>query len=88
MATHLFCQSCSMPIDNIGDRGKEENGSVSNEYCKYCYQRGVFTAPGITMEAMKAFMQSKMQEMKIPGHIVQQSLEMLPHLKRWKKAGI
>ena len=49
MAPHLFCQSCTMPIDNIGDRGIEKNGSVSDEYCKYCYQQGVFTAPGITI---------------------------------------
>ncbi len=77
-----------MPIDNIADRGTEKNGSASDEYCKYCYQHGAFTTAGITMEEMKAFMQSKMQEMKIPAHIVQQSLEMLPHLKRWEKSTI
>ena len=74
-----------MPIGNIADRGTEKDGSVSNAYCKYCYQKGAFTAPGITMEEMKVFMQAKMQEMKLPGHIVQQSLEMLPHVKRWEK---
>jgi hypothetical protein len=77
-----------MPIDSIDDRGTEKNGTVSNEYCKYCYQQGAFTTPGITMDQMKTFMQSKMQEMKIPADILQRSLELLPKLKRWQKSNL
>ena len=77
-----------MPINNVADRGTEKNGALSNEYCKYCYQQGAFTTPGITMEKMKVFMQSKMQEMKIPGDILQRSLDLLPKLKRWQKANL
>lgn len=49
-----FCQSCAMPLDLHGQdqRGSEADGSLSEEYCKYCYENGQFTEPDITFEAM------------------------------------
>ncbi|MBS1933259.1 MAG: zinc ribbon domain-containing protein [Bacteroidetes bacterium] len=84
MQPKLICQSCSMPIDNIQDRGTEKDGTYSSEYCKYCYQNGAFVNPDIRVEDMKSFIEKKMQEMKLPQSVVQQSLSILPHLKRWK----
>lgn len=77
-----------MPIDNVADRGTEKNGALSNEYCKYYYQHGAFTTPGITIAQMQSFMQSKMQEMKIPGDVLQRSLDLLPKLKRWQRSNL
>jgi hypothetical protein len=36
MEAEKFCQSCTLPIDNIEDRGIEKDGSKSDLYCKYC----------------------------------------------------
>lgn len=84
MEPKLFCQSCTMPIDNAADRGTEKDGSNSTEYCKYCYQNGAFINPGMSLENMKALITEKMQEMHLPISITQKSMDMLAGLKRWR----
>ena len=37
-----FCQSCGMPLTDI-NKGTNSDGSLNNEYCSYCYQKGQFT---------------------------------------------
>ncbi len=84
MAPKLFCQSCTMPIDNDADKGNEKDGSKSNLYCRYCYVDGSFINLSTTIEQMKNIVVTQMQKNHIPDFIIQQSLHMLPHLKRWK----
>jgi Putative zinc ribbon domain len=83
MQQKKFCQSCTMPIDNIEDRGSEKDGSKSNLYCKYCYRDGDFTDPEMTLEQMKNIVLTQMHKLNLPDNIIQQSLDNLPHLKRW-----
>lgn len=85
MEPKIFCQSCTMPIDNIEDRGTERDGSRSKEYCKYCYQNGKFTDPDMTLEKMKNIVTTQMNKMSLPPVTLQKSLDYLPHLKRWQK---
>ena len=80
-----FCQSCTMPIDNIENRGTEKDGSKSNLYCKYCYQNGNFINPDRTLEQMRNIVLTQMHKMNLPENIIQQSLSTLPHLKRWQQ---
>ncbi len=80
----MFCQSCTMPIDNMGNRGTEKNGEKSSEYCKYCYEDGRFTEPDMTLEKMKTIVTTQMQKMNLPAELVQKSLNSLPYLKRWQ----
>ena len=88
METNLFCQSCTMPIDDIGNRGTEKDGSKSRDYCRYCYQNGAFTTPNMALEEMKSIVVTEMKKTNIPDGIIQTSLEMLPHLKRWQKVQV
>jgi hypothetical protein len=74
-----------MPIDDMSERGTEKNGSKSDEYCKYCYQHGAFSDPGMPLEKMQQIVKEQMQKMNLPDDILQQSLRMLPHMKRWQK---
>ena len=37
-----FCQSCGMPLTNT-NKATNSDGSLSNEYCSHCYQKGQFT---------------------------------------------
>jgi Putative zinc ribbon domain len=83
----MFCQSCTMPIDNMNDRGTEKDNSKSNEYCKYCYQHGEFINPGMSLDEMKTVITTQMQKMNLPENIIKLSLDSLPHLKRWKLQG-
>ena len=84
MEPQKFCQSCTLPIDNMEDRGTEKDGSKSDMYCKYCYKDGAFTDPGMTLDRMKEIAQAEMQRQNLPDNIIQQSINMLPRLKRWQ----
>ena len=84
MEPKLFCQSCTMPIDNIADRGTEKDGSKNSEYCKYCYQNGALINPNMTFEEMKSLVIAQMKKMNLPPAIIEKSVESLPYLKRWR----
>lgn len=84
MEPKLFCQSCSMPIDNLFDRGTEANGRYSREYCKFCYQNGVFTEPDMSFDHMKHVVEHQLQLMHAPKEVIQKALDALPALKRWQ----
>ena len=84
MESQKFCQSFTLPIDKIEDRGTEKYGSASTLYCKYCYQHGAFTDPSMTIEKMKKIINTEMKKQDLPANLVEQSLLMLPGLKRWK----
>lgn len=86
MNAENICQSCSMPLTDESLLGTEKDGSKNHEYCKYCYQNGSFVNPGITVEQMSSFIQQKMKEMNIDSAITGSAMNVLPYLKRWKKA--
>ena len=79
-----FCQSCTLPIDNVDDRGAEENGLKSDLYCKYCYQNGVFTESDMTLDQMMDIAETEMKKQNLPESVIQRSMNMLPLLKRWQ----
>ena len=84
MEPKVFCQSCTMPIDNVADRGTEKDGSKNNEYCKYCYQNGAFINPDMSFDEMKSLVITQMEKMNLPADIIQNSVRSLPDLKRWR----
>jgi uncharacterized lipoprotein YajG len=47
-----WCQSCGMPLDDLKLLGTNQDGSQNKEYCCYCYQKGAFVNPNITMKQM------------------------------------
>jgi len=81
----LICQSCTMPIDNMADAGTEKDGSKSTMYCKYCYQDGALVNPDMTLPQMEELITTQMKKMNLPESIIQNSLSILPRLKRWQK---
>ena len=85
MEPKLFCQSCTMPIDNIADRGTKKDNSKSNEYCRYCYQNGAFTDSNMTIDKMKSIVTTQIEKRHLPEDVVQKPLTALPNLKRWQK---
>ena len=36
----LFCQCCGMPIDDDSILGRDKDGTLNEEYCKWCYVDG------------------------------------------------
>ena len=83
-----FCQSCGMPLSNAEEIGTNADGSKNDDYCKYCFENGKFTAE-CTM--------NEMIEMCVPFVATAESgmtedaarkmlSELFPTLKRWKAA--
>jgi len=83
MSPQKFCQSCTLPMDNPQDHGTEKDGARSEMYCKYCYQNGAFTKPDMTLDQMMKIAETGMKKQNLPAGIIQQSMNMLPRLKRW-----
>lgn len=81
------CQSCGMPLGHPEGYGTNADGTQHKEYCKFCFQKGSYTKPNMTLEEM---MQSSIdfmtKELQIPD---EKSTEMthavIPQLKRWKQ---
>lgn len=79
-----ICQSCGMPLeDDI--MGHDADGSLNEDYCKWCYEGGAYTAD-CTMEEMAALCTDIMvkEEGADPERTLAYMLEQLPKLDRWK----
>ena len=83
-----YYQCCAMPMGEGTELyGTNADGSVNEDYCKYCFEKGEFTFKG-TME--------EMIEICVP-HVVETNkkmnedsarkmmMEFFPTLKRWKE---
>lgn len=77
-----------MPLTDESLLGTEKDGSKNQEYCKFCYQQGAFTNPGITLDEMQNLVKEKMEEMHIDTSVNEKIVDGLPYLKRWKQTGI
>lgn len=74
-----------MPLDSADMKGTEKNGMQSEEYCKFCYEKGAFINPGMNLEELKEIVRTQMKKMNAPEQVINMSLTMLPTLKRWKE---
>ena len=81
-----FCQSCGMPMADDAMHGTNQDGSLNEDYCNYCYENGDFTSD-ISMEEMIAFCVPHMASAN-PDMTEQQASEAMkaffPKLKRWQ----
>lgn len=86
-----FCQSCSMPLDKSEDFGSSVSGYRVNDYCRHCYQDGVFTDPECTLEQMIDRCVAIMANRGImpEGNARALLSDVMPRLKRWREpAGV
>ena len=90
MTDKLICQSCGMPLASDEQKGTNEDGSRSDDYCVYCFANGSFTKQ-ITMEEMIQMNIRYLDEwIKSTGiqmteeEAVRELRNFLPTLKRWK----
>lgn len=84
MDLESYCQSCGMPLDNPELQGTEKDGSMSELYCKYCYQKGQFTNPEMTLKEMTSQVITQMEQMNLHSKTIDMAVSALPNLKRWK----
>lgn len=77
----LICQCCGIPLeDDI--MSKEPDGSVNEEYCKWCYEDGKFTYSD--MESLISFCENTMSNESFSKEQVRAYMsDLLPKLKHW-----
>lgn len=80
-----ICQSCAMPLTSKDLLGTNKDGSINEDYCKYCYDKGEFLHK-VTMEE---FIEMCSEFGEQAGMTNEQMKEyctaVFPTLKRWKK---
>ena len=80
-----ICQSCGMPIKSNSQLGKNKDGSINNDYCKYCYEDGEF----IDQVTMKEYIELCLQYGEQAGMTNEEMRiyceKLFPTLKRWNK---
>ncbi|RYY62568.1 MAG: hypothetical protein EOO05_02285 [Chitinophagaceae bacterium] len=68
LAPQRCCQSCTLPVDDLSLRGTEADGSLSKQFCKFCFMQGQFTHPDMTMSEMSARIKKMMERQGLPSH--------------------
>lgn len=81
-----MCQSCGMPLNkDPGGGGTEPDGSLSDTFCSFCYQDGVFTQPDFTVQEMQSFCIEQLRKKGMPKVMAWVFTRNLPRLERWSK---
>ncbi len=78
------CQSCGMPIASDEQWGTEKDGSLSNDYCKYCYVKGEFIDDVSMEEYIEMCSQYGAQAGMTNEEMKAHCKKLFPTLKRWK----
>ncbi|HLB71815.1 MAG TPA: zinc ribbon domain-containing protein [Candidatus Methanoperedens sp.] len=81
-----FCQSCGMPLDKQENFGSNSDGSQSKEFCRFCFQKGKFTYPDMTLEHMIDIVASLMvtkSDLSVE-EAKKKAKSFVPELRRWK----
>jgi len=86
-----FCQSCGMPLTKDEDCGRNADGSINFDYCRYCYADGKFLQE-CTMDEMIDHCAQFVDEVNkmIPQPMTKEEYKQMmrgffPMLKRWRK---
>lgn len=80
-----LCQSCGMPITDDSLLGKNADGSVNEDYCKYCYAEGKFVDDVSMEEYIEMCSQYGEQAGMTNDEMRELCTKLFPYLKRWKK---
>ncbi len=79
----LVCQCCGMPLED-SVLSREPDGSLNEEYCKWCYTEGKFAYS--SLEELLVFLEGTMSNESWTPEQVRTYLQgCLPQLKHWKE---
>ena len=78
----LICQCCGMPLEDDIMAKEIKDGSINEEYCKWCYKDGNFTYND--MESLISFCENTMSNETFSKQQVRDYMSnLLPKLKHW-----
>ena len=79
-----ICQSCAMPITSDEQLGSNKDGSINNDYCKYCYKNGEFIDKVTMEEYIEMCSKYGFQAGMTNEEMKELCKNLFPTLKRWK----
>ena len=79
-----ICQSCGMPITLDEQLGTNKDGSINQDYCKYCYQDGEFIDKVSMQEYIEMCSKYAAQAGMTNEEMQHYCEKLFPTLKRWK----
>ena len=79
-----ICQSCGMPITSEEQLGKNMDGSINPDYCKYCYENGEFIDKVTMEEYIEMCSEYGAQAGMTNEEMKEFCTKLFPTLKRWK----
>lgn len=79
-----ICQSCGMPINSKDLLGTEKDGTLNNDYCKYCYENGEFVDKVDLNKYIEMCSQFGAQAGMTNEEMKNYCEKLFPTLKRWK----
>ena len=80
------CQSCAVSLKTQDNKGTETDGTMSDDYCRDCYECGEFCEPEISLKEMiEHSISSTSKSLNLTTAEAKNYLEsLLPTLKRWR----
>ena len=79
-----ICQSCGMPITLDEQLGTNKDGSINQDYCKYCYQDGEFIDKVSMQEYIEMCSKFGSQAGMTNEEMKRHCEKLFPTLKRWQ----
>lgn len=80
----LVCQCCGMPLEDDEILGRESDGTLNEDYCKWCYADGTYTYSNmddLIAVCVKHMANEQFSEDQARAYMK----ELLPHLDYWKR---
>ena len=82
----MICQSCDMPMSKDPQGGGRNNdGTLSDEYCSFCFEDGVFTFQGNDVRDFQKMVVNEMVRKGWWRPVAWLFTRRIPSLKRWKR---
>lgn len=80
----LICQCCGMPLEDDGIIGRNRDGTMNEDYCKWCYADGTFTYNNMN-ELIDVCVQNMIGENFTSEQARKYMEKLLPTLDYWKR---
>lgn len=80
----LICQCCGMPLEDDGIIGRDSDGTLNEDYCKWCYADGTYTYSNMD-DLINVCVKNMVNENVTEEQARSYMKELLPKLDYWKR---
>jgi len=80
----LICQCCGMPLEDDGIIGRDKDGTLNEDYCKWCYSDGTYTYSNMD-ELIEICVKNMANENFSEEQARAYMRKILPNLDYWKR---